>query len=111
MGRNANVCVWCFDLMALDGRDVRQLPLVKRRAALRELLKGADDDKLRFSEEFADSIKLLQVSESMGLEGIVSKRAEQPYVSGKNPGWVKVRTRSWREANADRYKLFEKVRI
>jgi bifunctional non-homologous end joining protein LigD len=36
MGRNANVCVWCFDLMALDGRDVRQLPLVERRALLRD---------------------------------------------------------------------------
>jgi ATP-dependent DNA ligase len=32
MGRNADVCVWCFDLMAVDGRDVRQLPLVERRA-------------------------------------------------------------------------------
>jgi bifunctional non-homologous end joining protein LigD len=106
MGRSANVCVWCFDLMALDGRDVRQLPLVERKAVLRELLIDAGDDTLRFSEEFADPVKLLQVSESMGLEGIVSKRAEQPYVSGGNPGWVKVKTRSWREANADRHKLF-----
>jgi bifunctional non-homologous end joining protein LigD len=38
MGQNANVCVWCFDLMALDGRDVRQLPLVERRVVLRGLL-------------------------------------------------------------------------
>jgi bifunctional non-homologous end joining protein LigD len=109
MGRSANVCVWCFDLMALDGRDLRALPLVERRAMLRELVIGSRDDKLRFSEDFADPVKLLQVSESMGLEGIVSKRAEQPYVSGANPGWVKVKTRSWREANADRYKLFEKA--
>jgi hypothetical protein len=39
------------------------------------------------------------------LEGIISKRAEQPYVSGSNPGWVKVKMRSWRGANAERYKL------
>jgi hypothetical protein len=45
---------------------------------------GAGNDNLRFSEEFADPLKLLQVSERMGLEGIVSKRTEQPYVSGKN---------------------------
>jgi ATP dependent DNA ligase domain len=98
--------LWCFDLLTLDGRDVRQLPLLERRAALRQLLTDAGDDTLRFSEEFADPVKLLQVAESMGLEGIVSKRAEQPYVSGGNPGWVKVKTRSWREANADRHKLF-----
>jgi ATP-dependent DNA ligase len=45
---------------------------------------GAGNNNLRFSEEFADPLKLLQVSERMGLEGIVSKRTEQPYVSGKN---------------------------
>jgi bifunctional non-homologous end joining protein LigD len=106
MSWNANVCVWCFDLLAQDGRDVRQVPLVERRAILRDLLIGTGDDTLRFSEEFADPVKLLQVSERMGLVGIVSKRAEQAYISGRNPGWVKVKTRSWREANADRYKLF-----
>jgi bifunctional non-homologous end joining protein LigD len=112
MGRNANVCVWCFDLMALDERDLRQLPLMERRRALRELLvDAAHDVTLRFSEEFGDPVKLLQVTESMGLEGMVSKRAEQPYVSGRNLGWVKVKTRSWREANADRHKLFEKPRV
>jgi ATP-dependent DNA ligase len=44
----------------------------------------------------------------MHLEGIVSKRRDQPYRSGKNPSWVKVKTATWRTANRERYKLFEK---
>jgi hypothetical protein len=32
-----------------------------------------------------------------------------PYVSGTNSGWIKVKTRTWREANGERYNLFEKV--
>jgi ATP-dependent DNA ligase len=42
----------------------------------------------------------------MRLEGIVSKKLNQPYRSGKNPGWIKVKTNTWREANADRGEMF-----
>ena len=42
----------------------------------------------------------------LGLEGIVSKRREQPYRSGPNSGWVKVKTAAWREANRDRWEMF-----
>ena len=41
-------------------------------------------------------------------KGIVSKLGYQPYRSGKNPGWVKVKCRAWREANKDRWEIFEK---
>jgi hypothetical protein len=40
-------------------------------------------------------------------EGIVSKLGHQPCRSGKNPGWVKVKCRAWREANRDRWGLFQ----
>ena len=39
----------------------------------------------------------------------VSKLADQPYRSGRNPGWVKVKTGSWREANRDRWEMFEQA--
>ena len=42
-----------------------------------------------------------------GLEGIVSKKATQQYVSGKNVGWIKVKTSSWRAAHKDRWELFQ----
>ena len=98
-----NLCLWCFDLLSPA---VRSFPLITRRHHLKQLLKG--QDILRLSETFADPVNLLQACEDMGLEGIVSKKADQPYKSGKNVGWVKVKTAAWRAANADRYELFEK---
>ena len=78
------------------------------RERLRQLLIDADNRLLRFSDDFLDPEKLLAAAERMGLEGIVSKRRDQHYRSGKNPGWVKMKTATWRAANRERYKLFEK---
>ena len=51
-GKAGHLCAWCFDILELNGRDLRPLPLVKRKAKLRDLLIKADDDGLRYSEEF-----------------------------------------------------------
>ena len=45
----------------------------------------------------------------MNLEGIVSKKRSAAYTAGTACGWIKVKTREWREANRERYKLFEKA--
>jgi ATP-dependent DNA ligase len=44
----------------------------------------------------------------MGLEGIVSKKRSASNVAGPNYGWVKVKTQPWRQANRERYKMFER---
>ena len=54
------------------------------------------------------TVKLLEAAMKLGLEGIVSKRREQPYRSGPNSGWVKVKTAAWREADRDRWEMFER---
>jgi bifunctional non-homologous end joining protein LigD len=108
----------CFDLLEIDGRDMRAFPLVTRRVRLRALLKRAaklarlrhDGDVLHFSDGFPDAVKLLEECCARKLEGIVSKRTDQPYVSGKNRGWIKVKCHAWREANRDRGELFNKAR-
>jgi len=102
------LCAWCFDLMELNGQDMRSLPLLERRVQLRHLLAKADENALRYSDEFEDPLKLLAAAEREGLEGIVSKLNYQPYRSGKNPGWIKVKCRSWREANRNRWEMFER---
>ena len=107
-GKQTALCAWCFDLMGLDNHDLRTEPLDNRRERLRQLLIDAGNRLLRFSEDFSDPEKLLAATERMGLEGIVSKRRDQFYRSGKNPAWIKVKTASWRAANRERYKLFEK---
>ncbi len=82
---------YAFDLMRLDGEDLRKDPLVERKQQLRELL-GDDDGSsaLRFSDHFTEPGKvMLQHACRMGLEGVVSKRADAPYRSGRGTSWVK----------------------
>jgi bifunctional non-homologous end joining protein LigD len=110
-GATSDLCAWCFDILELNSGDFRKRALMERKLILRKLLIKADDHRLRYSEEFTDPVKLLAVAERTGLEGIVSKLKAQPYRSGKNSGWVKVKTATWREANRHRWELFEKQRM
>ena len=57
------MCAWCFDLLELNGRDLRPLPLVERRIRLRHLLAKADEHALRYSEEFHDPETLLAAAQ------------------------------------------------
>lgn len=82
---------YVFDLMRLDGEDLRGEPLVERKQALAGLL-GAQSGQsaLRFSDHFSEPGKvMLQHVCRMGLEGVVSKRADAPYRGGRGPSWVK----------------------
>jgi bifunctional non-homologous end joining protein LigD len=107
-GAKEGLCAWCFDLLALDGESLVRQPLTVRRARLAPLVKKLAHENLRYSESFEDALSLLRQAAVMGLEGVVSKRADQPYVSGTNRSWVKVKTHDGREANKDRGELFEK---
>ncbi|QPC89883.1 DNA ligase D [Mesorhizobium sp. INR15] len=82
---------YVFDLMRLDGQDLRAEPLVERKQALQELLGDRPESAaVRFSDHFAEPGQImLQHACRMGLEGIVSKRADAPYRSGRGPAWVK----------------------
>ena len=63
---------------------------------------------IRFSEAFPDPNALLAECVRLGLEGIVAKRKDSPYRSGLRLGWVKVKIESWKAANKNRAKLFER---
>ena len=69
---------------------------------------GAGDNRLRLSDGFDDGVKLLAAAERMRLEGVVSKRRDGAYRSGPGSGWIKVKTQAWREANGERWPLFER---
>jgi bifunctional non-homologous end joining protein LigD len=105
--REHDLCVWPFDILHLNGADLREVPLTERKYALAKIMYKARDHTLRLSETFDDGDKLLASCERMGLEGIVSKRRDAPYRSGKSD-WVKVKCLTWREANKDRWELFNK---
>ncbi|MER9331476.1 DNA ligase D [Mesorhizobium sp. M0488] len=82
---------YVFDLMRLDGKDLRREPLVERKQALAELLgEQSESSAVRFSDHFSEPGKImLEHVCRMGLEGVVSKRADAPYRSGRGPSWVK----------------------
>jgi bifunctional non-homologous end joining protein LigD len=101
-------CVYCFDLLELNGRDLRELPLVQRRAKLQALLGRAKCNLIRFSQSFPNAGVLLAECVRLGLEGIVAKRKDSPYRSGTRSGWIEVKTPEWKAANQYRAKLFEK---
>jgi bifunctional non-homologous end joining protein LigD len=101
-----DLCVWAFDLLEIDGQDIRQMPLILRRVKLGRLLRGYGHDAVRYSEAFTNADKLLSECVRRGLEGIVCKEKGGVYWSGTKCGWVKVKTAQWREANKDRGELF-----
>ena len=90
--RSNNIILCAFDLLYLDGRDLRRQPLSERRATLKNLL-GADlESRIQFSEEFTGSgAAFFKACADHGLEGIVSKHAMAPYRSGRTKTWLKTK--------------------
>ena len=93
-GRRDRFVYYLFDLLHLDGRDLTDLPLLERKAALQRLLASTKGGlgPIRFSEHFADEGSLvLKEACRMKLEGIVSKRKDAPYRSGRSETWIKTK--------------------
>jgi bifunctional non-homologous end joining protein LigD len=80
-----------FDLLYLDGKDLRLRPQVERRTALADLIAGMSGP-IQFSDHVEGSgASFYKVADSLGLEGMVSKRASAPYRSGRTENWLKVK--------------------
>jgi len=91
--RTGAIQYYLFDLPYCEGYDLRQVPLVERRAVLAALLEKAQpSESIRFSENFdASAAELLQNACRMRLEGMIGKRADSPYVSKRSPTWIKLK--------------------
>lgn len=92
-GAGSKLHFYAFDLLHLDGWDLRKAPLQKRKALLAELLAGqAANSAIQYSDHVEGSGQGLyeQVTE-LGLEGVVSKRADAIYQSGRTKSWTKVK--------------------
>ena len=89
--RDDRFVYFIFDLMYLNGRDLRSQPLLERKAQLAKLLKKAGP-VIRYSEHFAvDGAEMFVKACEMKLEGIVSKRTDSPYRSGRTENWIKTK--------------------
>lgn len=90
-GEGGSMVLCVFDLLEIDGEDLRKKPLIERKERLRRLL-GRPPAGLRYSEHVTgDGEKVLAHACKLGLEGIVSKRADAPYVSARTFSWIKVK--------------------
>ncbi|HZX87400.1 MAG TPA: non-homologous end-joining DNA ligase, partial [Reyranella sp.] len=85
---------YAFDLLYLDGFDLREAPLSARKAALAELLSDAGNGgRLRYSDHIAgDGDAVFRHASRLGLEGIISKQEAAPYRSGRVKTWLKVKS-------------------
>jgi bifunctional non-homologous end joining protein LigD len=90
-GETTNLVFFAFDLLHLDGENLQREPLLARKERLEELLKAAEPNTpLRYSEHFIEPGQtMLRHACRMGLEGVISKRAEAPYRSGRGRDWIK----------------------
>jgi bifunctional non-homologous end joining protein LigD len=90
--RPQSIILYAFDLMHLDGRDLRQLALWMRRSLLQALIGNIEESRIQFSEEFhGDGAAFFKACADKGLEGIVSKQRLAPYRSGRGKTWLKTK--------------------
>lgn len=90
------IVFYAFDLLSLEGEDLRELPLVTRREKLAEVIHGSG---LRLSTVLpGEAAEVIEAVGKLGLEGVVAKRADSLYRSGdRSPDWQKVRLRKGQE--------------
>lgn len=93
-----------FDLLLLDGIDLRPEPWCRRRMLLRRVMPRKPIEGLHLSDVWDDGAALLRAAADQGLEGIVSKHRHAAYRSGPTDAWVKVKVPGWTESNRRRFK-------
>jgi bifunctional non-homologous end joining protein LigD len=86
-GHSTKIVLVAFDLLYLNGHDLRSLPLVKRKAQLKKIVQHTD---VQFSDSFeVEGAEVFAHACKVGLEGVVSKVRDSNYVSGRSNNWVK----------------------
>src|SRR5205085_12095540 len=80
---------FAFDLLYLDGYDLRQVALIERKRMIGSRIRAGG--VLRFSEHFSDGDPLLDAARGKGLEGVVAKSASSRYESKRSAEWLKIK--------------------
>ncbi|MEJ0075666.1 MAG: DNA ligase D [Alphaproteobacteria bacterium] len=90
---------YVFDLLHLDGADLTAAPLTERKAALKKLLEKTDGGGIiRYSDHFAiPGSEMMQHARELKIEGVISKRHDAPYRSGRSDDWIKAKVHANQE--------------
>jgi bifunctional non-homologous end joining protein LigD len=86
------VIYYAFDLLYLDGLDLRRLALERRKQLLQERIAGGKGEVIRFSDHYAEKgLALLEAAKQKGLEGIVAKKRSSAYQEKRSNDWLKIK--------------------
>ena len=99
-GRSQDLIYFVFDLLFEGGEDLRALPLTERKERLKSLLarKGRHGQQIKYVEHLSEpGDAVLKSACNLNLEGIISKRADAPYRSGRTETWMKAKCRAGHE--------------
>jgi bifunctional non-homologous end joining protein LigD len=100
-GKTDDLIFFAFDLLFLEGKDLRGRFLVDRKSTLKNLVEktyGKHQTQIRYVEHFeSGGDAVLKSACRMSLEGIVSKQADAPYASGRTDSWTKAKCRAGHE--------------
>ncbi|MGA8736438.1 MAG: non-homologous end-joining DNA ligase [Terriglobales bacterium] len=87
--RELQIVYYLFDLLYLDGYDLRQVALEQRKQALAEII--APSDLVRYSDHFPQGFALFEVAKKQGLEGILAKKRASHYEERRSREWLKIK--------------------
>nr|WP_294942273.1 DNA ligase D [uncultured Mucilaginibacter sp.] len=89
---DGELMLYVFDLLWYEGKNLMDLPLTQRQAILKEVL-PTDDDRIRQSQVFtANGLEFFAAAEKAGLEGIMAKKANSPYLAdNRSKDWLKIK--------------------
>jgi bifunctional non-homologous end joining protein LigD len=90
--RTGDIVYYLFDLPYCAGYDLRQVPLVERRAVLERIVAHKPHDKVRFSAVFdAKPEDVVASACRLGLEGVIAKRRNSAYITRRSSDWIKLK--------------------
>ena len=99
-GKTDDLTFFAFDLLFADGLDLRRLPLRERKGRLQQILEArkGKGKRIRFVAHFeSNGEEVFESARQLALEGIVSKKLEAPYHSGRSSAWTKAKIRAGQE--------------
>ena len=83
------IVYYVFDLIYLDGYDLRRVSLQERKQALSQII--LPNDLVRYSEDFPQGVALFEAAKQQGLEGILAKRRDSHYEERRTREWLKIK--------------------
>ena len=96
--RSCAVVFYAFDVLVLNGEDLRNQPLIKRKRLLKRILRKTKHNRIRFTEHvIGEGVALFKQLERRQLEGMVAKKIHSKYESGRTRSWLKIKTLAGKE--------------